>query len=376
MITNTKEFVRKSKIVHGDKYCYLKAIYDGSKTTVAIICKNHGEFVQSPNKHLSGRGCPKCGRALRAKSLSKSKEDFIVEANKVHNDKYDYVKFIYANNREKGVVICPDHGRFQQTPSNHLRGSGCPKCAIEYNIKRKTSSIEEFIEKSSKIHNNKYDYSKAIYRGDGVKAEIICPDHGEFQQSPSNHLQGRGCLKCSGKQKSNTKEFIKKAKMVHGDIYDYSSVDYVNNRICVEIICFKHGKFPQAPTLHLRKQGCPKCNESKGEKKIAEILNSLNKIFEQEKVFSTCKNKRSLPFDFYLPDQNLLIEYDGKQHFKPTWFGKAKNRNEEQLAACFKRIQLHDLIKTKWAKDNAIKLIRIPYTQFNNIESILRKALC
>ena len=180
---------------------------------------------------------------------------FIERAQKIHGTKYDYSKVIYIKSSEKVCIICPEHGEFWQTPNSHITSKqGCPKCG-------KTGKLtqEEFIKKARHIHNDKYDYSKVQYVNSQTKVCIICPEHGEFWQTPSSHLDRQGCRKCYGNYKSNTEEFIEKAKKIHGDKYDYSKVQYVNNKTKVCIICPIHGEFWQKPNVHLRGNGCINC---------------------------------------------------------------------------------------------------------------------
>jgi len=125
-------------------------------------------------------------------------------------------------------------------------------------------TIEEFIEKSDKIHVYKYDYSKFIYKNHGTKGIIICPSHGEFLQTPNHHINGQGCYHCGLNrmkrlQRSNTEEFIKESSKLHGDIFDYSKVNYINARTNVTIICKTHGEFQQTPEKHLLGRGCQEC---------------------------------------------------------------------------------------------------------------------
>ena len=186
----------------------------------------------------------------------KTKEEFIASAREVHGDKYDYSKVEYVCALTKVCIICPEHGDFWQEANSHLRGQGCPKCKYE----KQSSSTEEFIQKAHKVHGDKYDYSKVEYDGYKTKVCIICPKHGEFWQTPNSHLNGNGCPKCKGeKQTCTTDEFIAKAKKIHGDKYDYSKVEYVNNHTKVCIICPEHGEFWQIPSSHLQGKGCPKC---------------------------------------------------------------------------------------------------------------------
>ena len=211
--------------------------------------------------------------------------------------------------------------------------------------------------------------------GDDV-VDIICPKHGEFKQIPKDHLNGHGCLKCqheklAKEQTLTLDEFIKRAKEIHGaEKYDYSEVNYINYQTKVIIICRKHKepyKFSQTPHNHLNGVGCPKCRASKGEITISNFL-IKNKIeFEEEKWFKNCRNKFPLPFDFYLPQYNLCIEYDGQQHFIPIDF--SFKMTEKQKLENFKQLKTRDKIKTDYCKSNNINLLRIRYDE--NIEEKL-----
>ena len=146
---------------------------------------------------------------------------FIEKARQIHNDKYDYSKVNYVNSRTKVCIICPTHGEFWQTPHNHLKGYGCAECGKEKSHLSKITT-EDFIVKSKEIHGNKYDYSKACYKTCDTKVCIICPEHGEFWQTPSNHINGSGCPKCANEKRKNTllkdtKLFIDAATLIHGE---------------------------------------------------------------------------------------------------------------------------------------------------------------
>ena len=247
----TEEFIKKAKSIHGNKYDYSKVEYINTFTKVCIICPKHGEFWQTPNNHLNGQRCPYCFGKIKSTT-----EEFIEKAKSVHGNKYDYSKVEYVNNRTKVCIICPTHGEFWQEPIHHLNGHGCSKCYG--NVKLTT---EEFIEKAKSVHGNKYDYSKVNYVNALTKVCIVCPTHGEFWQTPNNHLLGQGCAKCNGNVTKTTEKFIEDAKFVHGNKYDYSKVEYVNNHTKVCIICPVHGEFWQTPKDHLNGYGCKKCGE-------------------------------------------------------------------------------------------------------------------
>jgi predicted nucleic acid-binding Zn-ribbon protein len=198
-----------------------------------------------------------------------TKEEFIEKARKIHGNFYDYSKVDYINNKTKVTIICPIHGKFEQSPNNHLKGQGCPKCGIQKNALSRTLTAKEFVEKAKEVHQNKYDYSKVDYINNHTKVEIICPIHGSFWQQPKNHLVGKGCPKCGVKSGATSrlltaKEFIEKAKKVHGDLYDYSKITYKHNKAKVEIVCNTCGyPFQIVPYALLMGQGCPFCGYAK-----------------------------------------------------------------------------------------------------------------
>lgn len=209
---------------------------------------------------------------------------FIEKARQVHGDKYDYSKVVYIKSSQKVILICPKHGEFLQTPSNHLKGKGCKLCANEKISKIKKYSLEDFIQKANIIHNFKYDYSKVVAFKDRIDKVIIkCPVHGDFVQSVASHLAGSGCPECGKisirqKQVLSIETFIEKARQIHDVLYDYSLVNYINVRTDVEIVCSKHGSFWQKPMVHLRGAGCPKCaNYKKSKRKLSNTSNFIMK---------------------------------------------------------------------------------------------------
>ena len=332
-----EDFLKQAKQIHGDKYDYSKVEYVNVTTKVCIICPEHGEFWQLPYAHLKGQGCPNCkGEKISTKKLENN-DIFFEKAKKVHGDKYDYSKVKYKGYNEKVCIICPEHGEFWQTPHNHLNGSGCPKCWI----KHKLSCKEEFIEKAKRVHGDKYDYSKVEYVNTATKVCIICPEHGEFWQTPNSHLNGSGCKKCANilKRQMNSKNlntFLNDAFLIHGNKYDYSKVNYINNKTPICIICNKedkykniHGEFWQTPNHHLRGQGCPICKNLRQEDYIFNFLikNGFNNI-ERQYAPSFLKEKNGQQtLDFYLPDYNIAIEYQGEQHFLKDNFFKNLEKN-------------------------------------------------
>ena len=255
--STVEDFIKKAKEIHGSKYDYSKVDYKNAKTKVTIICPVHGEFGQKPSVHLNGKGCSKCSLESRSDIRRSTVENFIKKSKTVHGDLYDYSKVDYKNAKTKVTIICPVHGEFEQKPTDHLQGKGCPRCSNRIKL-----TTKEFINKAKIVHSDKYDYSKVDYRNANTKVCIICPVHGEFEQTSSLHLQGKGCPDCGGSKKLTTEEFIKRSKEIHGSRYDYSKVDYKNNSTKVTIICPVHGEFEQKPTVHLQGSGCSECGGS------------------------------------------------------------------------------------------------------------------
>lgn len=261
---STEEVIEQFRKVHGDKYDYSKVIFSNVKSPVTIICKEHGEFLQSPDSHKRGTGCAKCsGRDLSTTEIS---QQFI----KVHGDKYDYSKVNYIKSSLKVIIICRDHGEFLQAPDSHKQGHGCPQCSGTLKLTK-----EEIIKEFNVTHFNKYDYSKMDYINIDSKVTIICPEHGEFLQTPNIHKKGAGCPRCSGNKKLTTEEAIEEFKKMHGDKYDYSKVEYINAKSPIIIRCKEHGEFLQTPDSHKRGSGCPTCNVGWTKPKILEFLHSI-----------------------------------------------------------------------------------------------------
>lgn len=286
----------------------------------------------------------------------KDTQHFIDKSNLIYNNKYDYSSAEYVSNSKKVKIICPEHGEFFTTPGNHYAGTECKTC--KQNEKKK-----HYLIKACKIHKDKYDYSEVNFTYLNDYVQIICPAHGEFIQTLQAHIHLKnGCPSCFGNKKFTEEEIIGKAKTIHNNIYDYSKTRLKNVDTKIIIICNKHGEFLQTPFNHINnKHGCPSCQTSKGELIIENYLIKNNINYIREKTFIDCKNVRKLPFDFFLPDQNLLIEFDGIQHFKPVdFFGGEEG---------FKILKQNDTIKNEYCLENNIRLIRIKFNK--NIEECL-----
>jgi len=239
---------------------------------------------------------------------------------------------------------------------------------------RRKFTLGEFIFRSIKVHGHKYNYDKSHYIDIKTTLIIGCPIHGDFVQSPDSHIHGRGCPKCGGNVRLDTTQFIERSTNIHAIKYDYSRVKYKSSTTKVAIFCPKHGKFLQLPNDHLRGCGCPKCQMSRGENKIIKFLERMNISYEHQYWFADCRSdigkRQVLRFDFFIPSKNILIEFDGKQHFE---IGRLGNHNQTQDDLEY--IQHHDSIKTKYARHKGISLFRIKYTKINKVDEILMDTL-
>lgn len=291
-------------------------------------------------------------------------QEFIEKAKKVHGDRYDYSKVKYKGATEKVCIICKEHGEFWQKPNNHIsQKQGCPKCAG--NIKNTT---EDFIKKAKEIHCDKYDYSKVNYINNSIKVCIICPEHGEFWQTPNDHLDKHGCPECKKISIHNCRKsnfHILKQKISSNIII--LSEDYYNNKNKIKCKCktCSH-EWEVRPDLLIRGSDCPICNSSKGEKRILKYLNEKHITFKTQYEITIDKRINSTgiaKIDFYLPDYNLFIEYNGIQHYIPIEYFGGKVRLQIQ--------QRRDEYVRNYCKENMINLIEIKYDE--NIENKLNQ---
>lgn len=307
----TESFIKEAKKIHGDKYDYSKTIYVKAKEKVIITCPKHGDFLQTPNSHLRGNGCPGCKSESTGQRCRSTKEYFISRSKKVHGDKYDYSKVNYIDNKTKVEIICPIHGSFFQFPGNHYR-HGCPHCKGNNISKSKTRSKEEF---------------------------------------------------------------INRAKLVHEDKYDYSKVDYVDSVTPVDIVCKKHNLvFKQSPANHLQGKGCPRCNSSKLEELVRNSLINNDIYFKEQESWDWLIYKKRQYVDFYLPGYNIAIECQGEQHFEEIkYFGGKESlqltvdRDKNKLNLCNEH-NIKLLYISNLGDDYPY-----PYNVFTNIEDLINE---
>lgn len=357
----TEQFIERAREVHGNLYDYSMVDYQGLQKKVCLVCPEHGEFWTTPDSHLQGHRCPYCYGKLKLTT-----EQFLSRTKAVHQGRYDYSKVDYQGLNKKVCIICREHGEFWMTPASHLQGHGCPVCSGTQRI-----TVPIFIERCTKIHNGKYDYTFVDFKHLQDFVKIICPIHGEYWQRALVHYRGYGCPICGGSKRLTNEEFIEKARLVHEDKYDYSKVQYKNTSTKVCIICPEHGEFWQTPNNHLFGAGCPTCPESNMESAIRHLLLTNNIVFEQEKGFDWLIYNRHMYLDFFLPEYGVAIECQGGQHFFPSkLFG-----GEDFYKLTVER----DMIKKKLCEEHGIRIlyysnahIDYPYPVFESMRMLLK----
>ena len=351
MVDKKAKFIEKAKNRHGDKYDYSKVEYINSTTKVCIICKEHGEFWQTPQGHVRGQGCPKCANIKRGDTFRSDGDTFVKRATVLHDGKYIYDKDSYINAMTKVPILCLKHGTFWMTPMNHLLGQGCPKCS------GRGLNTEEIIELFKEKHGDSYDYSKAVFTKMHEKVCIICKEHGEFWQTPSKHLLGQGCPKCSGIKKAKgrtltTNDFIEKSSKIHNNKYVYDKTEYKGTYESLTITCPIHGDFTQRANDHLNGHGCPICgnNMSLAEKEIEDYVKSFG-IKTETKVRGILSNNKEI--DILIPELNIGIEYDGLKWHSDEF--KDKNYHLNKTEECKKLgIRLVHIFEDEWINKKEI----------------------
>jgi hypothetical protein len=330
-----REFIEKAREVHGYKYSYPNLSDKILSNDIIDINYKGVLYKQKVVKHILLRRCPE------KNTPTKTTEQFIEEAQEVWGDKYDYSLVEYRGALKK-VKIIYEGVIFEQVATSHLR------YAPELNM-----NSDWFIKKATDKWGDKYDYSLVEYTNCNEKVKILYKKTGEvFEQSPHNHLfyAPENIILSTRK---TTEQFIKESNLVHDFKYTYEKTKYIKNQIKVTITCRLHGDFEQKPLAHIQGGGCPACSESKGEKIIRKILDNYKISYSSQHTFSDCKNKRKLPFDFYIPSIRTIIEFDGLQHFQPIeHFGGLETYNI---------LKQNDKIKSDYCEENFINLIRIKY---------------
>ncbi len=369
-----ERFIQRSRKVHGDKFDYSKINEEdikGHKSKITIVCNScHYEWSQLVDGHVQGRGCPNCANQARW-----TLEKFLKRAGEIHNELYDYSKVTedhIKNARSKIPITCNQCG-YHWSPeiTSHINCKNkCPSCTGKVKW-----TLERFFAKANEIHKGCYDYSYVTEKhinGIDSKIPIICKSCG-YQWSPSihNHIYGYGCPDCSGNAKWTLERFLERAKGIHGDKFDYSRVmqgHIENNKSKVPIVC-KTCRHTWSPSIgnHINsRSGCPICNLSYGERECQRILEECGLEYQREVILPELPKKR-FDFAFCHEDHLYFLEFDGIQHFEDIEFFAKKIPLQER--------QDIDLLKTKVVLERGATLIRIDYTEIDNIYEHICKAI-
>lgn len=230
-------------------------------------------------------------------------EEFIQKAKDVHGGRYDYSEVDYITAQIKVCIVCREHGRFYQTPNNHLWGKGCYKCA------GKGHDHEYYLGCCREKHGDKYVYNNIYHNKGEIWLDVHCKEHGDFSMRFRNHLRGTGCKHCgiearASKLRKSREQFIKDAKKVHGDTYNYSEVKYISTITNIKIICKVHGPFLQSPATHLNGSGCQLCKVDKIKK-----CSMFTEEFYLQKVQNVHGDKYSYEYMEYTGSVNKIKIY-------------------------------------------------------------------
>jgi|GEM_PF-1105460 len=388
----TEAFFKSCEEKHGDKFDYSETKFDTLDGKIDFVCSKHGHQQMQARLHLGVAGCRECAMEVKIELLKFYKDqkqnaaraNFKQKATKKHKGFYDYKNVNYINNSTLIEIICPIHGSFCQQPSNHLQGSGCEPCGVATRADKKRKSLEDFIAEAKIVHGDTYDYRDFEYVTSNTHGIIICsnPDHKPTLITPSHHLDGQGCSECGEEKRDkwrrssghDTESWIAKARELHGDRYDYSQSEYTGYDCAITIECHEHGLFVLEPAhQHIeteRRRGCGECasRESTHSIAIGKWLTEKEYDFIKEWSHPECRDVKVLRFDYFLPDFNTCIEYDGDQHFKLGPWG----RDDEDIQYRFIMGRRRDAIKSLWCIDNSVRLIRVTSkTKLNKINTRL-----
>jgi hypothetical protein len=333
--------------IHGENYDYSKADYVNNSTKISIICNTCGSEISiTPSHHIRGQGCRSCNTKKFINRYRLSQQEFIDRSIKIYGEKYDYSKVEYISRHKKVKIICPIHGEFEQTPANHYMG-GCSACS-----NKRQHTNETFSNKAISVHGNSYDYSNSIYVNYKTKVKIICPIHGEFEQTPINHIgHKKGCPSCSGNKKHTIETFIDRSIKIHGEKYNYFNVEYINAHTKVKIICPIHGEFEQRPGDHLSGQGCPNCPITSS---LSEI--ELRDWIGQYIVIEKCDRSTIPPYelDIIIPSKNIAIEHNGI-YWHSEQMGKSKKYHLNKYLMCKEKgYRLIQIWENEWVQKKDI----------------------
>ena len=376
-----EDIIKRANYIHNNKYNYsLIRAYKNMKDKLEIICPIHGRFIQDADKHIiKGNGCKECSYKYNGiNRINNNALTYIEKANKIHNNKYDYSKVDYKNSNSVITVRCFEHGDFNILARQHLNKkekSGCRECG---KISFKDKSIypfKSFLEEVNRLYNNKYDYSKVIWKGVDSYINVVCPKHGDFIIQGIEHRK-RGCYKCKKEQGLNrpttltTEEFILRHKRIHGeDTYDYSKTIYTKGLDPITVICKKHGEYTYSNAIIMT--GCHKCCMKTYSRKsihwltyrsIMDKCNMQNMLNGKEYVIPSTKYKA----DGYCKETNTIYEFHGTIfHGDPRYTDHTKSN---YLDKNYGELYEKTLKKEQTIKDLGYTLITIWEKDWDKIE--------
>ena len=360
-----EQFIERLSISNPDITAIGK--YVNMHTKIECVCPVGHHWFPIAQDVIRGEGCPQCGLISRVAKRTKTHEQFVEEVYNVNPD--ITVVGTYKNSYTKIEFRCKEGHQWITTPDSVLSGCNCLTCANIQSSLRQRKSHEKFVEEVQILHPDITVIGK--YVNANTKIEFMCSKGHVWKTTPHNILDGCSCPTCKGEKISTKKtksheQFANELLQVSPNITVLG--EYKGTFTKIKTKCNKCGcEWESMPCNLLAGCGCPKCATSKGEKMVEEYLERHNVVFETQKRFKDCVDQRPLPFDFYLPDYNLCIEYQGAQHYIAT----RRMGDEEQLAYR----QKHDRIKREYCKTKKINLLEIPYTKFNHISEILDDAL-
>lgn len=356
-----EEYVNELSI----KNPYVEVIEDyiGANVKIKHKCLLHNIIWEiSPACALRGQGCQECLKEKIHQKNGKSHEQYVNEVEIINP--YIEVLGIYVNNRTAIPHKCLIHNvTWDAQPVSVLRGAGCYECGTEKLKAQLSKTNEQYIKELELVNSN----IVAVEEYQGANTAILhkcLMDGYEWNAQPSNTLSGKGCPMCAGNKKKTHEDYVNELSIVNPNIEPVE--EYIGANKPILHRCLIDGyEWNPTPSDALQGKGCPKCNASKGEREIGLWLDKHNLIYETQYRFEDCRDNKPLPFDFYLPDKNTAIEYDGEQHYRSVdYFGGQE---------AFEKTIKHDKIKNEYCKNNGISLLRIPY--FKNVEEELNNFL-
>lgn len=345
------DFKREVKTLVGDEYSFLDPY---TRAHDKIRCRHNkcgNVWLVKPNTFLNGTRCPNID--CIPKKPYKNRAQIEREIRNKTNDEYRMAE-PYKGDGEKIFFVHRYCGtKWKIKPNDILNGHGCPKCAMTQ--RWSTQRLASYI---TGITHGEYELLSEYSR----MLEPVKIKHNKcgsiYSVQPASFKEGHRCYNCAMKQigesrRISSDEFYERAHKLLGDDYEVSEFIARDEKVLVKHK--KCGNLWKTVAMNiLSGSGCPFCKSSRGERIVNLWLKSHNIQAVYQKKFCDCKDQLPLPFDFYLPNYNLLIEYDGEQHYKPSQFFGGEE--------AYKIRHKHDLIKNKYCEDNNINLLRIPYT--------------